>query len=523
MDVVEAEGSSEIQPPVDSIPASNPPDESAEPLEEPRPLKRKRASPPPTPKRSARLTSLRRQKTKPVTQKAAAASQRKGKGKEKAVPEEISDDEDKEVKSMLSTQGSESISTAPIRGSSKARGTSSQPTSRSSSVVSSVHELFAPTPPVPLMHAHGALRHNHQKPEPSQPIQRQGSSRSSSQPTRKQDPLQNPPKTKTRSPSAVPQPASQPTPRASVSSTPVTRSNCRFHRISLPLEEDGPHVFFVVPGCSLSKTELLEEEEIEDHGVLDVEDNSRLVPDVEGLDLSLYLVAVLRQLVGADHLRENEVYYLPQPGENIRRKPKRKTKPRPSVREVSSGRNIAGLASPRQPPGPKRSPVKAPSSKSTSISTTSVSRSMASKSKGVSAGLSSSSLSDSGLSELDDSEDDVPLKRPKIDNPVVSSSQDAPPPSPSTSKKLTIRRSKLLGVDALAYKPDEHHSGISSEDEQIKGSARKRTRKQGTKRARERDEASGDEANDGDTETAAPKKRKIRLASSESGVTKSST
>ncbi|KAF4563265.1 hypothetical protein EYR40_007018 [Pleurotus pulmonarius] len=102
-------------------------------------------------------------------------------------------------------------------------------------------------------------------------------------------------------------------------SSPRTRSNCRFHKISLPKEEGGPRVCFLVPGCSLGDQELMEEEEIEDHGDATIEDSKHMVAVSETADdFSLDLIGILRQLVGVDLLREHEVYYLPSPAERAR-------------------------------------------------------------------------------------------------------------------------------------------------------------------------------------------------------------
>jgi len=109
-------------------------------------------------------------------------------------------------------------------------------------------------------------------------------------------------------------------PASNASMTRSTRSQCKYHRISLPKEEAGPRVYFLIPGCSLTNQELMEEEEIEDHGEATYEDSLRVVGDIESLYLDQQVIGVLRQLVGLDILREGEVYYLPQPGEWLPRK-----------------------------------------------------------------------------------------------------------------------------------------------------------------------------------------------------------
>lgn len=113
---------------------------------------------------------------------------------------------------------------------------------------------------------------------------------------------------------------SKPARTASMTNSPVTRSHCRYHRISLPKEENGPRIWFLVPGCSLNDKELMDEEEIVDHGDATVEDSHRMIKDIESLNFHSDLVGILRQLVGLDILREQEVFYLPQPGEEVPRR-----------------------------------------------------------------------------------------------------------------------------------------------------------------------------------------------------------
>ncbi len=62
----------------------------------------------------------------------------------------------------------------------------------------------------------------------------------------------------------------------------------------------------------------MEDEEIVDHGDATTEESHRVVPDIENLDFSPYLIGVLRQLVGVDLLREQEIYYLCAVGEDPR-------------------------------------------------------------------------------------------------------------------------------------------------------------------------------------------------------------
>lgn len=171
-------------------------------------------------------------------------------------------------------------------------------------------EFAFPKPPVqakagPMLHNHskkGAMQHSHRPPPLQTQIQKRASFGS---------PIAGPSS----------QPA-QPAPPARSANSPVTRSNCRYHKISLPEIEDGPHIFFLVPGCSLTNRKLIEEEEIVDHGDADSDDSERMVPDIESLDINAYIVSMIRMLVGPD--KEQEVYFLPQPGEERARKMGRK-------------------------------------------------------------------------------------------------------------------------------------------------------------------------------------------------------
>ena len=107
---------------------------------------------------------------------------------------------------------------------------------------------------------------------------------------------------------------------SSFSSSPVTRSHCRYHKISIPrYDDDGPREYFLVPGCSLGNRELIAEELIQDHGDATPEDADRSVNDIVSLEsLNPYLVGIMRQLVGLD--RDQEVYYVPPEGQEPIRK-----------------------------------------------------------------------------------------------------------------------------------------------------------------------------------------------------------
>ncbi|KAG2043772.1 hypothetical protein BDR03DRAFT_331890 [Suillus americanus] len=149
--------------------------------------------------------------------------------------------------------------------------------SRASSIVSSApsdsSSIQHPPFPPPLFHAHGAMHHRHRPPLlPSVPVQTHNAKMISPEPSH------NPERQKDYSSVSAPPraPSSNVQRLAASTSSPVTRSNCRFHKVSLPKEEGGPRVCFVVPGCSLGDKELMDEEEIQDHGPATYEDYPRL-------------------------------------------------------------------------------------------------------------------------------------------------------------------------------------------------------------------------------------------------------
>ena len=250
-----------------------------------------------------------------------------------------------------------------------------------------------PQMPPPLLHTHlRTIPHHHGLPsaipqiQPQQYVQKSSSipRQSDSRPTAVAD--LNAPK---------PGPSSHPGPphrSSSSSNSPVTRSHCRYHKISIPrYEDDGPREYFLVPGCSLGNRELIAEELIEDHGDATPEDADRSVNDIVSLEgLNPYLVGIMRQLVGLD--RDQEVYYVtPHPGGHVRKFRHSKT---PSEK----------LASARVPPhdsmiGTFGSSVRSPSSSRAPLSTNG--------SVSTSASLSRKEMDDDPLSTLSSTESDL--------------------------------------------------------------------------------------------------------------------
>ncbi|KAI0359672.1 hypothetical protein OH77DRAFT_1048402 [Trametes cingulata] len=542
---VEAAPASETAVEGDEAPASSPVDEHDETKDEGRPLKRKRGSPA-VPTTSSRVTrsktsyAVRHAFMDHVERKMAKAKKAKARGKQRAEAETDEDDNASVAHSQASASTSGGSSTAAQK---MLVPSSSRGTSRASSVASNAPSAYSglsmpsPTvdrvlpsngqhgPPPPFIHNHGILHHHHGRPmAPVVPV------------VPKRQPSE-PPATLSevaRRASAEPGPSSQPLPprapaAAPSTSSPITRSNCRFHTISVPREK-GPRVLFAVPGCALGgNAELMKDEEIEDQGLVKAEDIPRLIRDVESLNLSPYLVGLLRQLVGVDLLREQEVFYIPRPGDGVILKSKKKShRAKLKQRESISARTLSNGGASRT----KESSLMAPPSQA-SVSTSGESASAAGRLSLRGSVGTSASLSGSELSELED--DAPPAKRAKESPPEETRAEPAEQPSgvpgPSSevasapaadeegaststagpqARKLQPRRSRRLGTDASAYKPEGGESdGSDGEAENETKKGRKRGGRRGVKRTRTEDgEAPAEGASD------KPKRRRVRASAS---------
>jgi hypothetical protein len=106
--------------------------------------------------------------------------------------------------------------------------------------------------------------------------------------------------------------------RPANSSAPMTRSHCRFHKVSIPLpsdseddetepvpKQDREHTNFIIPACALSVPELMRVEGMVDCGPATEEENDRKTMDLS--EINSDLLGLVRQLVGNDILRENDV------------------------------------------------------------------------------------------------------------------------------------------------------------------------------------------------------------------------
>ncbi|KAJ4483489.1 hypothetical protein J3R30DRAFT_3698323 [Lentinula aciculospora] len=282
----------------------------------------------------------------------------KGKGKKKAAPHDISDTastSSASVAAQILTGGSRASSILSTSTGDGSAHTNPSPTPlrvkdlTSSSARFSAPPLPPPPPPLPQL-----MLHNHAKKAPAT-IRRPtltvdtelprtiALSLPLSQPTAAASSLQQ------RSPDEDTPSFRSGTPaphilrREPSSNSPVTRSHCRYHKISLPEEDENAHIFFLVPGCSLVNRKVIKDEDIIDHGDATYEDSIRKVADIATLGINEYVIGVIRMLVGPD--KEHEVYFLPRPGEERSRKViHRVRKSRLSRSSISSS---AGLGSPR--------------------------------------------------------------------------------------------------------------------------------------------------------------------------------
>jgi len=303
-----------------------------------------------------------------------------------------------------------------------------------------------------------------------------------------------------------------------------TRSQCRYRKISLPREENGPRVTFCVPQCSLNNKELMEEEDITDDGLATVRDFERLWDHVEEQGLSPYLIGVIRQLVGLDLLRENEIYYLPTDEEmkqmERRRKKQERRKSRKSIGGAVNveGPSAAGRSGSVYTSGPASQPslsqaekgrLGPPPSFAESISTTTSVRSRVSRVASTRS-ISGDEMSDDerggrapkrrrGVGRERDEDGSFWRNTPSIrEDSAAPSTAGSPAASQSTIERTPARRSRrtlklAVSADAQAYKPSFSSGGESSEHEAENAKTRRKSARGGMKGLkRRRTDGTGD-------------------------------
>lgn len=497
-------------------------------------LKRKRISPAP----STRLTRSRSTNAALAQTEVALppslAAKRKGKAPARVSEPPVEEDSESEVDQL-------DPEPEPSRHS-----------SRASSVLSAASSIsFSPSSPTvathdtalrPLFHDNGTLIHRHglhhlPPPPPPRALERVRTASpvvtpvplevlpQAKAPAQPEVPAQAEPSSSAATPAtngitavdfAAPKaPVAQPVPIAhkppTVTNSPVTRSNCRFHKISIPREGNRARVYFAVPGCSLSNRELMKKQDIVDHGLVTRDDSEGLIADVESLQISPYVVGFLRQLVGVDLLREQEVYYVRQGNEKIRRQRTRQFKPRLSTIDSISGRNGIPLSVSQRAVKPSPKPVSTSSNASASTSA-SAARSRVST-RGTPSIISGPSISDR---DDTDTEKKPPAKRRRGGRATAASVEGEAGSQASTSagkiptEKRPTRRSKRLAPDAAAYVPGEESENESEPEPEVGPKKGKGKRSYTRKRTR-----GADDTTEHATEGKAPaKKRKTTTVAS---------
>jgi len=262
----------------------------------------------------------------------------------------------------------------------------------------------------------------------------------------------------------------------------------------------------------------MDRNDIRDEGYSTHEDHKRLLPNVETLDLSPYLIGVLRQLVGVDLLREQqEIFYLPSGDEKPKKR--RPTGALGGLRQfqrqsISSGGLLVRDHSP-QPSEVSHDRGSSPLSGAGSAASAFVQEESVVHNEDE----------DSALSELDDNDgpgEAPPAKRhkhsvvevvPLLENtpgagelgssavPEHSSSAGKEPTNSSRSPVTRRSKRKNLNYDAAAYKPDEDK--VKDEEEEDVKTGRSSTRR-AIKRNRTMEESSANP----------PKSKKTRLGRS---------
>ncbi|THV05130.1 hypothetical protein K435DRAFT_137743 [Dendrothele bispora CBS 962.96] len=422
--------------------------------------KRKRKSP--------NLTSVRQNRNL-VPQKDSSIrikSPGKGKGKRKQRQES-------ETPSMSSSGAS--TAAKMLQPSSRASSVGSSATGGGSTIAhpspSFAHskEISFPTPAIPqlMLHSHSRLpRGPYQPIRPSLSLQTQiqtkapSTTKSSISPN-SPDPASSP----SRPTPQVSRSASMSSPVSTTRSTRSTRSNCRYHKISLPEEEDdGPHIFFLVPGCSLVDSELIKEEDIQDHGDATYEDSLRKVGDIETLDIHPYVLGVIRQLVGPD--KEQDVYFLPKLQEERARKVRHKKRlSKLSLRDYGAYGETHDSNGVLLSPASSRPPVSAAGSTSTSASR---------RKKGYDADSYSSGEEDDSDPEGEEHAE-PPNKKSKTSREENGDSQSNLQTAAAKSSKRVLKR--RLGSDAAEYQP----GNTDEETEEGSDAEPSRRRKHGKK------------------------------------------
>ncbi|PCH35640.1 hypothetical protein WOLCODRAFT_139997 [Wolfiporia cocos MD-104 SS10] len=336
----------------------------------------------------------------------------------------------------------------------------------------------------PFLHTHGVMRHLHARlgSEPPNTEQRRDAS----------------PTVSTTLSAAVPAEPISPKPTVPHGSlplpeTPVTRSHCQYHKISLPKGDGGSRIFFAVPGCSLGDPDLIKEAQIEDHGIVILDVDTRLISNIEAVDFDLDLLGVLRKLAGAELVREQEVYYLPAPDEQVRWRAKRKPKARKSRVSLPPRTPVSSRALPEAViASTSSSPHNAmpPPSRTEHMSFHGSARHRSQMSERSSIATTASIASEDGIESDEEGRETKRRKQGDETSAVVleSTADDSVPKTArGANGRINTRRSRRLGLDASAYKPEDDTA--DSTDEEKPRPVKRKAGRQNLKRQRLSDTA----------------------------------
>ena len=213
----------------------------------------------------------------------------------------------------------------------------------------------------------------------------------------------------------------------------------------------------------------MEEEDIQEHG--DVMSHDILDPDVENLDP--YVVGLLRQLVGVDLIRQQEVFYMPQKGEEYHTLPSEKINPRLSgIGTISARIGSTSTAARKKARGGKwGDTISSAGSRSASVA-----RSDHASARSV---HSSASVSDNEGSDAGSKPKAKRARRAPSTTPSIASTSSKQTVS---SPRRNVRRSRRLQPEAHAYKPSAESEEESSGEETRPKKGR--TARRGKKRTR---------------------------------------
>jgi hypothetical protein len=209
------------------------------------------------------------------------------------------------------------------------------------------------------------------------------------------------------------------------------------------------------------------EAEIEDHGNATAEDSERMVQDIDRLHFNSYLMGTLRQLVGVDLLREQEVYYLPKEGEQRILKKAGSRKGMETLR-ISSGGSFGGKEADGSSAGSPVSTRPPTSVGGSSAASGSLRRKKASPTPPA--------WSQSQEAETDTEDESPNAKR-------IRAAEAEGIAAAASGSKLRTRRSRRLDKEAAEYKPDAAAEVEESSDDEDK----RRKRRKGRKRTRQSD------------------------------------